>query len=336
MTTAPNVLMDAGSGGLGFLGEVSCLLPRTISGLFSLDMLHSAYQQFPEVKKAWDAGDAPGAAEALTKAAATGALGVLAGVHAARGEAKVAGPKETPLESAKAGAEALTPPADELTPDRFMEETPQRRVTGSSNIPLNDQGRAQSVDLARRTAGQFTRINTSPMDRARETAATVAASNPEAKGTVSEALGPWKLGEPRKAKPAEQEAPAIEKRITETPDEAAPGRGPHSTDDGESFNAAKDRVIGEVQKQANELQPGESVLNVTHGEDSSGWREVDAWAKAGFPPDKSIDLDTMTKEGDWAKPGQLMRLTDKGLEPVEDGTQGGLHFVRHGDTDGSA
>jgi hypothetical protein len=47
MTTAPNLLMMAGGGALGALGKISGYLPRAVSAAFSLDMLHSAYQQYP-------------------------------------------------------------------------------------------------------------------------------------------------------------------------------------------------------------------------------------------------------------------------------------------------
>lgn len=86
MTTAPNALMLAGSGGLGMLGKVSPLLPRAISAYFSQDMLRSAYAQIPEVRRALNSGDAEAAAAAITKAVGTGVLGAAAGVHAVRGE----------------------------------------------------------------------------------------------------------------------------------------------------------------------------------------------------------------------------------------------------------
>ena len=243
MTTAPNLLMMAGSGGLGVLGKVSSYLPRAVSAAFSLDMLKNAYDQLPEVKAAINRGDWPGAAKAITKAALTAGMGVAAGTHAVRGEAssfspsnEEANPEPSPadkaVQSARAGADALDDLGFHPEGDQAADE-PARRVTGSSNVPLNDNGRAQSKELAQRTAGQFDRINSSPMDRARETAQIVGSANPQAPVQVTEGLGPWKLGE-HEAQPADQERAAIDQRITDTPDEAAPGRGPQSTDDGEA------------------------------------------------------------------------------------------------------
>ncbi|HLG99817.1 MAG TPA: histidine phosphatase family protein [Bryobacteraceae bacterium] len=350
MTTAPNLLMMAGSGGLGVLGNVSKYLPRAVSAGFSIDMLRNAYKQYPRIRDAIDRKDWPTAAAAITEAGLTAGMGAAAGVHAVRGGPRAAAETTEPdvakaAESARAGAEALA--TEEETPrraslDDIVAEEPQsgtakledivssepggRRVTGSSNPPLNDTGREQSAALAEQGSGNFDRVYSSPMDRAMETARMV---DPNAQPDIG--LGPWKLGE-HEGQPADRERAAIDKRIVETPDEAPEGVGQHSGEPGESFNAAKDRFIGTIQSRATEMQPGERVLNVTHGRQI---RMLQAWAKAGFPEDGSIDTGEMTRQGNWPEPARLLYLDPEArtLVPVDSPDKPGMYFARHGETD---
>ncbi|HLW76481.1 MAG TPA: histidine phosphatase family protein, partial [Bryobacteraceae bacterium] len=208
---------------------------------------------------------------------------------------------------------------------------PNRRVTGSSNIPLNDQGRAQAQQLAERTAGQFTRIEHSPMDRAAETAQIVGAANPQAQVAPAEGLSPWDLGE-HEGQPVETEKDAINDRVRNAPDEAPPGRGEQSTDDGEPFNEFRGRTVDHLKDQILNLKPGETVLNITHGRDM---RLVDSWLKNGAPEDGSVDVDHMTKDGDWSGEGDLFRVKQGGLESAEDAKEPGIYYARHGATDWS-
>lgn len=147
LTTPGNLLMMAGSGGLGMLGKISRLLPRTISAGFGIDMLRQAYQQSPEVQKAWKAGDAPAVASAVTRMALSGAFGSLAFAHAIRGTSPFAPSTEEAqsAEAAPGGRVPETPPvtrppaspaagavesvrmaSDVLTPDQFMAEEEQQ------------------------------------------------------------------------------------------------------------------------------------------------------------------------------------------------------------------
>lgn len=364
MGTPPNALMMAGSGGLGALGKVSSYLPRAVSAGFSLSMLRNAYQQFPEVKAAVDKGDWPGAAAAITKAGLTAGMGVLAGAHAVRGETITASgeakapiremaPAERAVESAHASPSALedlgfipekasvaegsSALRDNLRalgfkptqPDAGGEGAPVRRVTGSSNIPLNAQGRTQAQQLARTTAGQFDRIEHSPMDRAAETAQIVAAANPHAQVASAEGLGPWNLGA-HEGQPVETETDAINDRIRNAPDEAPPGRGPHSTDQAEPFNDFRGRTVGHLMDQIATIKPGDTVLNITHGRDL---RLIDSWLKNGAPEDRSIDVGNMTREGDWSGTGDLFRVREGGLAPADNASEPGIYYAHHGATD---
>ena len=276
----------------------------------------------------------------VASSAITGAaMGAMGGRPEESEGAAVSG-KPGRAESARAGAEplsdadfvnALKPestPSDQQFKDALA-QNPNRRVTGSIDIPLNDAGREQAQQLAQRTAGQFDRIEHSPMDRAAETAQIVGAANPQAQVTPAEGLSPWDLGA-HEGQPSETEQAAINDRVRNAPDEAPPGRGEQSTDDGEPFNDFRDRTIGHLQDQILGLKPGEKVLNITHGRDL---RLIDSWLKNGAPEDKSVDVDHMTGEGDWPASGNLFRVEQHGLVPAEDASQPGVYYARHGETD---
>lgn len=348
LTTPANVMLAAAPfGEVGAaLGKIGAYLPRAVAGVFSLDMLHSAYQQYPEVKAAIDKKDWPGAAEAITKAGLTAAMGVLAGTHAVRGSAPETTPEKA-VESARAGVAALSDIQEPETPrvssaadieapgtaklDDIQQavKEPNRKVSGSVNIPLNDQGRQQMADLAQKTAGQFTSIEHAPNDRAAESAQIVAQGSPQAQVAPAPGLTPWALGE-HEGQPVETEKEAIAQRIRETPDEAPPGGHDQSTTPGEPFNDAKDRTIDHLKDQVAQFEPGGKTLNIASGRTL---RMVDAWLKNGAPDDGSVDVDHMTKEGDWHKNGDLFRIQNNGLEPVLNAEQPGIYYARHGATD---
>jgi len=171
LTTAPNLLLAAGSGGIGMLGKISGLLPRAVSAVFTVQMLKNAYDSIPAIKDRWDHNDMPGVAQEITKAVLSGALGVAAGAHAVRGggaavlppeateaaepstEAAQPSPVQRATASARAGVEALTPdgfmeseqpsavakPAEETAqavvggPDEFMASPAAQPVGGASD-----------------------------------------------------------------------------------------------------------------------------------------------------------------------------------------------------------
>ncbi len=205
---------------------------------------------------------------------------------------------------------------------------PERRVTGTANIPLNAEGRKQGVRLARRIRGEFDQVRSSPMGRDKETANMIShevATEPD--------LGPMKLGA-HEGKPVETERQPIHDRMINRPDEVAPGVSKQSGKRGESMNQFADRMIGLVQDEEKELEenPELKILNVTHGRNM---RLIEAWAMAGFPEDRSVDMEEMTRDGDdWSKPAELFRLGKTGLEKVDGKPkEPGIYFVRHGETD---
>jgi hypothetical protein len=109
------------------------------------------------------------------------------------------------------------------------------------------------ADLAQKTAGQFTRIEHAPNDRAGESAQIIQQANPKAQVVPAEGLKPWALGE-HEGQPVETEKAAINARITDTPEEAPPGGHDQSTAPGEPFDAAQARTVQHYQDQVAKLR----------------------------------------------------------------------------------
>lgn len=201
-------------------------------------------------------------------------------------------------------------------------------IRGSSEVPLSPMGREQAIDLAQRNAGKFNKIISSSLGRAKDTAAALKATNPDAQVGVSDQLHPWRLGG-HEGKPVEDVMPDLLDRIENRPGENAPkGRGPLSTKDGESFSDFKDRSLNATKATLMSMKPGEKVAMVKHYRNI---RADAAWLAAGAKPDNSIDTQTMLEKGD-SKPGDMFYMTPKGLQKTDVADQPGLYLIRHGAT----
>lgn len=200
---------------------------------------------------------------------------------------------------------------------------PIRRITGSADIPLTSRGREQAGELAMK--GPFHRINTSPRQRAQETAETAGAG-----ARVDPSLDAWRLGQ-HEGKPAEMERAAVNQRVTSRPITPT-GTSAYSGETGESFEQFRRRYIQGAQKRRQQLMAGEKVLNVTHGRNL---RLHESWLKNGAPENGKIDKSHMTGDGEWSKPGQLFRENTEtnSLDPVEHADLPGNYYTRHGETE---
>lgn len=138
-TTAPNLLMLAGGEGLGLLGKVNSLIPKAVSAGFSVDMIHSLWQQAPELKKVWQRGDPREIAEQYTQAAATLGMAGMTAYHAAKGTgadlAETFGRTKPTVESATRsvdeGAAILDGGVKAVDPSEFTSEPPVPRGTAA-------------------------------------------------------------------------------------------------------------------------------------------------------------------------------------------------------------
>lgn len=116
LTSPENTAILAATGGLGTLpGAAGRLIPRLVSGGFSLQMIKGVYDQAPEFKRAMDEGNESEALRIITHMTLGGAMAGLAGGHAAGAK--------TPMLPAylerKAAAPAMvrpTPPTEAVAP----------------------------------------------------------------------------------------------------------------------------------------------------------------------------------------------------------------------------
>lgn len=196
-----------------------------------------------------------------------------------------------------------------------------RRVTGSADVQLVPEGVRQAQKLAR-SVPPGVQVFHAPNDRSTQSARII---SPTAQ--PADWLEPWKLGA-HEGKPLATERDAINDRILNQPD-ASPGVSPYSGEVGESFNQVRQRLIGGAQEQGAAMSPGAKALNITSGR---ALQIIDAWAKAGKPPDGSVDLAAMTKDAEFSKPGQLFRLDASGLRPITKISGPGQYFAQHGAT----
>ena len=103
LTTPSNVMLMAGTGGLGSLpGAAGRILPRLISGVFSAQMLKGAYDQYPEFRAAVDRGDYSEAKRIGTLILGGVAMGAVAVRHALEGNAAPVEQNIPQMESATA------------------------------------------------------------------------------------------------------------------------------------------------------------------------------------------------------------------------------------------
>lgn len=137
MTSPANVAMIAATGGLGELPEAAQPIARALSAYFSADMLHNAYQQYPELKAAMDRGDMQESQRLAAKLFGTATMGVAAGAHAVTGTP--AATEETPAQTeAKPNPfEGLrTYALDKESPFSNAELTPEHLLTQEVQYPL--------------------------------------------------------------------------------------------------------------------------------------------------------------------------------------------------------
>lgn len=204
------------------------------------------------------------------------------------------------------------------------------RIRGSSEVPLAPEGREQAISIAQRNAGRFHKIYASSLGRTKDTAAALLATNPNARVHVTDELHPWRLGGDE-GKPADEVMPDMLDRIENRPGEPArKGRGPLSTQDGESFNDFKNRSIDAVRAAMADHQPGERTALVTHYRNI---RATESWLKAGAPTDNTIDTKTMLQKGD-SQPGDMYYIHpgSKSLMKVDSAEHPGVYLIRHGAT----
>lgn len=225
-------------------------------------------------------------------------------------------------EPVQSGAEVAPTPSVAPAPTPQTQEQLVRRVTGSTPIPLNEDGHAQAKALAAKMRRPFTKVISSPQDRAVETASYF--GTPETNDAFDAAHRGALEGQP-----VDQAKDQIGD-LLENPDKSAPGVSPTSGEPGESQTGFESKLFTGVQNIMKEVKPGDRILVVTHGGDLQA---IDAWAKAGFPNDFKFDRSKVSKQPYWSATGQLFRLESDGLRKVDGNKKSGVYFIEHGNTD---
>jgi broad specificity phosphatase PhoE len=211
-------------------------------------------------------------------------------------------------------------------------------IRGSSNIPLSQEGQQQAEQLAQRfkAKGFHGEIHVSDLLRARQTAAPIAAATESPIVSETSGLHPWHLGQ-IEGQPTKQVLGDMNRYMLKKPNVPVPGRGPHSSQDGEAFNSFKRRLLNFVIPQVDSLKqdPEKQILDVTHYRDL---RLIEAWIRRGAPKSMEIDIPHMVGKGD--APGSVSRVFWSGNKPKIEKVNmksdtplpGGLYFARHGIT----
>ena len=214
-------------------------------------------------------------------------------VKALRGEAPPPDPKatETIVSSLKAGADKKQGQMRQVQIIRHgatklnNDDVSVDRIRGWKDIPLSEDGEKEAHTLAAKVAkAPPDGIVSSDLKRAHDTAKIISDKANVPILDVSEHFRPWNVGE-YSGQVTSKAIPILGDYASNKPDEPVPG--------GESFNQFKDRFLGGVRSTL-DTNPGKLAI-VTH---HRGERLLNAWQKAGFPEDGSIDVGEFNKKGE--------------------------------------
>lgn len=220
------------------------------------------------------------------------------------------------------------------------------RFRGSSELPLTPEGVEGAKKLALQLAqkGGLDEIQTSDLGRTVHTAKIISNYTHAPITYQGKGLHPWHLGQLEGQEITPERLQQQNDLIKYTPDTPVEGRGPLSTEDGESFNSFKNRTLPMLQSliSKSSSDPTRKIGVVTHYRVK---KLLDAWMAKGMDPNGDIDPDEMTRHGSQNKPGSIDRLV---MDPYA-GPQmydvdtsspgnlgGGLYFLRHEKTDWNA
>ena len=209
--------------------------------------------------------------------------------------------------------------------------TESGRITGWSDVPLTDVGRAEAEAAGCELAGwPLARIYCSPLARGLETAYMVAGmQEPSPEVVTLYGLMPWHLGPGIEGWPANMLAPRV-RALVMAPDDRPFG--------GETFNEFKERVI-DAWGQIVADQAGQNIAVVTHHRVT---RLLAAWVAAGSQG-YAVDQETFLAPGDPTgsvvvalRPGQEAGALANAFNPDQDRdasgkwTAAGAFAAKHG------
>jgi broad specificity phosphatase PhoE len=236
-----------------------------------------------------------------------------------------------------------TPPQD-MGPDPFVRER------GASNFNLLDEGRNQihqvgshfGQRLAESGRPRQVKIYSSPWARTKETSQILAQHLAPFKPTITEVpgLAPQRMGSLEGERSTDVQE-LVKRLKTQTPTNEPPGESPLTGQRGESQRDYEQRMLPAMEQIMKESARHPSLVSIVAAH-SGDMRTIQAWAKAGFPKDYSVDRsgDTLTHSKGTA-PTDRLTVGDDGKWKYEEGVnlqaRGGLrpgvYLQRHGDTE---
>ncbi len=215
-----------------------------------------------------------------------------------------------------------------------------KKISGNSDIPLNDKGNSLAKRLGERLAakGGLDVIHSSPLKRAVETVdAIVEAASKDSvqEANPTDALCPWHLGEIEGRE--SEDVKGLIAHYVEHPDEAPPGEGADG-EKAESFRSAVRRqldFLSETYKDSEDM-PEAKIGVVMH---SRGMEVLQAWVDAEQPDDFEVDAKDMLNPDDPDHADVLRwhggKVKDVDLES-DDPLKPGVYLILHSLTDDDA
>ncbi len=205
-------------------------------------------------------------------------------------------------------------------------------LRGDWNIPLNQTGQAQADAMAQKNAGQFNRIVSGTKDRHRETAARLAATNPQsAPPEASRDFDPMHLGVHEGELATPQRIEEINQHVMNRFAEPLPGVGKFSGSPGESPAIWSGRLLNGLSREIQNWQPGTKTAIITSGRDIQALRALEA---SGY---NGIDKNVLTAK--WrTNPGEMVHLDPQTgqLTDIDSAQAPGIYLARHGETDANS
>lgn len=187
-----------------------------------------------------------------------------------------------------------------------LNEPGKERIRAFLNVPLNENGKQQAIQLALRLKDHnISRIYHSSLGRARETAKPI--SSVTGAPTIEDPRAlPWRCGGAIEGQPVKDVLPAI--KYYADHDTELPPKG------GEAFRAFSDRFISMLKDRLHEARNMTSdTAIVAH---SRCLQLARAWNAAGRPSDNSYNKNVMNDYSKELPPSSYMIINEKGLKEV--------------------
>jgi len=213
-----------------------------------------------------------------------------------------------------------------------------KRISGSSNIPLNAKGEKLADRLGQRIAarGGLDVLYNSPLRRSVQTADAIArhATRSMRRGKPVPEIQPWHLGEFEGKSGGDNQD--LINWFVKHPDEVPPGKG-NDGQTGESFNASKKRQLGWA-KALYERWQADPTIKIGMVDHSRFEALLNAWVDDDCPADFDVDTkDIEDPPNDFSDHASMKRWNDDKIKDIDleedEPFKGGIYLILHSLTD---